>query len=72
MNMFSERGEGFCACGKQQTRHLTELGHISIDTGQTQSPACFLILPSAVKAQHSGYSVPDISFPPGGSHRGAP
>lgn len=32
--MFSERGVGLAACWKQQTRHLTELGHISIDTEQ--------------------------------------
>jgi len=32
----------------------------------------FPIPASAVKAQHSGYSVPDMSFPQGRSHRGTP
>lgn len=39
---FQREGEGLCACWKQQTRHLTELGHISIDT-----VAC--VLPNSTK-----------------------
>lgn len=35
MIMVSEEGEGLCARSKQQTRLLTELGHVSIDTQQT-------------------------------------